>query len=75
MIVATQTNGGNCRNDLAKLQLVQDSSLASCIEANHENPHLPLGKQPLKHTLKVAHGDLKTFETCGTSRSKRPLWC
>lgn len=40
------TDGRDCCDDLAKLELVEDSCLTSCIKTNHQNSHFLLGKKP-----------------------------
>ncbi|KAI9336314.1 hypothetical protein BDR26DRAFT_490389 [Obelidium mucronatum] len=43
------TNGGNGGHDFTKLQIVQNSRLASCIQTNHQDVHFlfadPAGEQ------------------------------
>ena len=42
------TDGRNGSDDLTKLQLVEDGCFPCSIEADHEDAHLPLGKQALE---------------------------
>ena len=39
------TDGGDGGDDLAELELVEDGGLTSCIETDHEDPHLLLGEE------------------------------
>jgi len=52
-----EADGGNRRDDLSELQLVQDGSLSGGVESHHENSHLLLAKEPRKHAgYRQTHG-------------------
>ena len=44
-----ETNRRDGRDHFAKLQLVEDRGLSSCIKANHQDPHLGLANQSLPY--------------------------
>ena len=37
--MGVDTNGGNCSDDFAKLEAIQNGGLSGCIQTNHENAH------------------------------------
>ena len=45
MVEKGLTDGGDGGDDLAELELVEDGGLTSCIETDHEDPHLLLGEE------------------------------
>lgn len=46
--VGLRTNCGNSRNDLTKLELVENSGLSGSIETDHQNSHLLLSPQTVE---------------------------
>jgi len=47
-----ETDGGNCCNDLAELQLVQDGGLTGSVKTDHEDPHVLLAEKAAENLCK-----------------------
>ncbi len=47
-----RTDSRDSCDDLAELELVENGGLTGCIETNHQNAHLLLGKEARKHPAK-----------------------